>query len=306
MRVAIIFLVALTLVGFSLFYNSEKKNVYLSAPGTLAQDKAATSLDHKPASSSLFEKCENKVFRNYTTAIQKLRSKNFNIILVGEVHGNKNSLEFVQSLIEDQLNKGESTSLLLEVPQNEGFSFDAFFENKLTLEDVVSQIPKGGFWANNSDGRQSCGMFNLMVNLSRHPQREFLTLQLIAPTRDDYFSTKLKGHIMAKKLEQYTLKKPNEFVISLTGRNYQRYDPHYPLEQQSSMCGKAKSIIDRNIICIASVGLSLPNQETPCKVGERFDLVEPSALESPHYEVFDLILSSTSGCVDFTDLAIPR
>ncbi len=250
--------------------------------------------------------CQVKTTSDYSLALESVVSNKFEIILVGEAHGNLQSIEFVREFLLHYLNRNEDILFLYEAPQEDGFGFDKYFNQALPLATVLTSLSESVFWGKNTDGRQSCGLLTLLVDIANHPNVEKLDFLLLSPTHEERSKGGLKGHIMAEKLHAHRLNRPDIPTIAITGRNYQRVSSHYSLDEQSTMCGKVKQKIKRRTICIATVGLSLPREEVPCGSNEAFDLLLPTNFESGFYKDFDAVLSSKMRCSDYTGLAFTR
>lgn len=245
--------------------------------------------------------CRTTTTSNYSAALTNYAAGNFDAALIGESHGNLQSIEFARELLLSHLDKNEAVTFLLEGGSETGFV--QFFNGSQKLSKVLTGLPDSFFWGRSNDGRQSCGLLAMLTRIAQHPNVEKFELVLIAPSKGD---SGLKGHVMAQKLIAYQKENVDRPMVVITGRNYQRFISRYDLGEVSSMCRWIKERSEINPFCIGTVGLLLPEKELPCGENESFDLIAPRELKDDFFEDFDAILSSPSRCSDYTGLAFPR
>jgi len=255
-----------------------------------------------------FSNCIRHEKRNYSDALQTISALGETIVLVGEAHGNRNSIEFVENYVLESLNTKKSVLLAIEVPEESGFQFDQAWQGEINIQTVWENLAQSSFWGKYRDGRQSCGLALMLTDLIGANVTDRVELLTISLTVEDAEQGKLKGHAMAEQLAKAYAKyeEPNEVaVIALTGRKYQRLSSRIKIADQSTMCGKLKQIENAEVFCVGTVGDSLPKLETPCVKNEAFDIISPKELvDSTFYADFDGVLTSASYCADFTPLAV--
>jgi len=232
--------------------------------------------------------CQRLKRRNYQAALDRVDSFDNAIVLVGEVHGNRNSVEFIHEYILRRLAENKNILLSLEASLDGSFVFDQVWNNEITLE--------GG-----------CAL--LMNDLIESGASEKIEFLLTDITPEASKNSSLKGHVMASQLHQRMKKKGIEddwAIIGLTGRNYQRVRSGYSVEEQSTMCGRLRQIVDQEVLCIGTFGSKTPERELPCPEGEAFDILSQKSFEDPwgFYEGFDGVLISPTRCADFTPRAL--
>ncbi len=272
-------------------------------------DHSQLSLQTPPSSYSddkfvLNEMCPVYEARDYSPAISNAL-KLGGILSIGESHGNRNSIDFVSQLMERVVVEGDHFVFLLETPSESEFLFDEVFNNTMSIDAALEKLPESKFWNEYTDGRQSCAILRLLIEINSSNYREQILFSTLTPETTDFAASRLKGHVMGYKAVEIISKISQEVsttIVLLTGRNYQRFDPSKDLESQSSTCGTLKSSNVKKVTCIATVGKGLPRNETPCKTGEKFDLVDAGKLDDSFFIPFDMVLTSRSRCSDFTPL----
>lgn len=253
--------------------------------------------------------CQRLKRRNYQAALDRVDSFDNAIVLVGEVHGNRNSVEFIHEYILRRLAENKNILLSLEASLDGSFVFDQVWNNEITLEGGWSHLLQSWYWNENTDGRQSCAIALLMNDLIESGASEKIEFLLTDITPEASKNSSLKGHVMASQLHQRMKKKGIEddwAIIGLTGRNYQRVRSGYSVEEQSTMCGRLRQIVDQEVLCIGTFGSKTPERELPCPEGEAFDILSQKSFEDPwgFYEGFDGVLISPTRCADFTPRAL--
>ena len=253
--------------------------------------------------------CQRHARRNYKAALDTVDSLDNTIVLVGESHGNRNGIEFIHEYILRQLNDNQKVLLGLEAWQNGDFVFDQAWAGVITLDEAWDRLADAPYWKENTDGRQSCAIALLMNDLIQSGHAKKVDLVLISGTREGRRKSVLKGHEMASQLYQrmHDLNMRDDgAVIALTGRNYQRVRAGYTLQEQSTMCGRLRQMVDREVICVGTFGEKTPEKERPCPAGDAFDIMPPEAIEDPWaiYEGLDGVLMSQARCADFTPRAL--
>lgn len=250
----------------------------------------------------LNEVCPEIKARNYSNAISTALDLG-GVLSIGESHGNRNSIEFISQLMKKVVNDEGYFVFLLEAPSESQFLFDDVFENKISVDQALENLPSSIFWSQVSDGRQSCAILRLLIEINASDYREKIQFSTLMIEASDFSAGRLKGHVMGDKALEAIDNLPKDIsptIVLLTGRNYQRFDPRKDLDRQSSTCGTLKSSGSKKITCIATIGKGLPWEETPCKVGEAFDLMTVEALGDDFFTPFDMVLTSNSRCADYT------
>lgn len=253
--------------------------------------------------------CQRYERRNYQAALDRVDSFDNAIVLVGESHGNRNSVEFIHEYILRRLADNKNILLSLEASLDGNFIFDQVWNNEITLEEGWSRLLQSWYWNENTDGRQSCAIALLMNDLIESGNSEKIEFLLTGITSEARKNSSLKGHAMASQLHQRMKKKNIDddwAIIGLTGRNYQRVRSGYSVEEQSTMCGRLRQIVDREVLCIGTFGSKTPERELPCPEGEAFDILPQKSIMDAwgFYEGLDGVLVSPTRCADFTPRAL--
>ena len=267
--------------------------------------KIDNSVEYKEELSinNLDEICPYLEPRDYSEAISTAEQLG-GIISIGESHGNRNSFEFAEQLINHAILKGKHFVFLLEAPSDSQFIFDEVLSGKKTISAALNELPDSIFWNKNYDGRQSCAALRFLIKLNSLEPEGQISFHALKPTKVDYSSGRLKGHVMAyqalEAIKQHLPEKVEKTIVVITGRRFQRYDPSISISQQSSSCGILKESNIGKVTCIATVGKSLPKNENPCSEHETFRLVKSSELNDDFFMPFDLVLTSESRCSDYS------
>ncbi|MEP1230716.1 MAG: hypothetical protein ABJG88_08580 [Litorimonas sp.] len=225
------------------------------------------SESHTSSEHSKFQTCERHQRRDYTNALKTAASHGNPIVLIGEAHGNRNSIEFAHEYILTNIASGKSVIFAVEAPLNSGFQFDQVWNGEISIELAWKNMQESVFWGW-SDGRQSCGLALMLTDLVEANLIENVKLFQISHTRSNSEQNIFKGHGMANQLNEFRkqLPKSTQFsTIALTGRRYQRLDPRFSVAEQSTMCGKMKQLTETKVLCIGTVGNNLPKLESRAK-----------------------------------------
>ena len=125
--------------------------------------------------------------------------KNYDVIAVGEVHGNQESLEFFEGLVESLGRDSNDLSVALEIPSSEQSRVDQFLK---TLDINIlkdSEFFNGEF----QDGRASKAMLGLLEKLSEMDHIKVICFDFVgdgdAQTRDNNMAKFLYNAIRSKK-----------------------------------------------------------------------------------------------------------
>jgi hypothetical protein len=141
-----------------------------------------------------------------------------NIVLLGEIHGTKESPRAVTNLTCAALERDLAVTVGLEIPQSENKRIQKYLNSAGTAWDQV-QMLEGDFWQRDyQDGRGSGAMLDLIETLRafrQHGQdiQVLLIDNSMVPDRDRFMAQWLHGAIAEE---------PERFFLALTGNMHNR------------------------------------------------------------------------------------
>lgn len=142
--------------------------------------------------------------------------KNYSAILIGEVHGTNESVQFVEGIVDLWLASGEKVLLGLEIDQDHQGAIDEYLRTGNV--DIIKRMQF--FKREQQDGRSSVAMANLIMAMYKRSNLKIVCIDL--PSSVNY--RKNRDSIMAANLTQALKDDPGWKVISLTGNVHNKLE----------------------------------------------------------------------------------
>lgn len=136
------------------------------------------------------------------------------VILLGEIHGTRESPRAVSDLVCLALEKRLSVTVALEIPVTEQNNIDAY------LTGTETTLPEGKFWKREyQDGRSSGAMIDLLSKLRTYHELDG-GLRVVA--LDEPHHPDGRDLAMARRLNDIVSHEPEHLVVVLTGNIHNR------------------------------------------------------------------------------------
>lgn len=166
------------------------------------------------------------------------------LLLVGEVHGTRESPELVGRLACSSASKGP-TSIGLEIPASEQDSIDAFLKSDGS-EESRTRLLSGPFWQTGTDGRASVAMVDLLDSV-RALIRDDAPITVFA---FEVPSASSRDAALAKGIRDFRLAKPDATIIALMGNMHASQAVLQPGDRQSTPAGLLLADLDPTSLLI--------------------------------------------------------
>lgn len=171
-------------------------------------------------------------FEEFSDAADRLIQLSPNGLAIGEVHGQREGVEFMKAAVKSAVDRGLTVLLLLEISPSEAgldvSSLDLGDYRAIDMSDKT--LP---FWTQNLDMRASWELYDYLVQVSGRPNIE---VSYFMDSRLNPGPNRLKAHGLAERWNIAKQARPEHYVISWSGNYHTSVNQQYPLDVTNSMC----------------------------------------------------------------------
>ena len=198
-----------------------------------------------------------------------------NGIAIGEVHGQREGVEFTKAAVEAAVQKGKSVVLLLEIaPSEAGLNTSQIQLSDFRLIDITEEnLP---FWTDNSDMRATWELYDYVLELRDMPEVE--VTYLLDP-RLNPPPNKLKAHGLAERWHIAKQARPDSYLISLSGNYHTSINEAYPLDVTNSLCRYLDETYKYTPTCV-SIDHKVA-AKTLCETGVLAEVIKGGVVNEP-------------------------
>jgi|GEM_PF-5113673 len=197
--------------------------------------------------------------------------KNYDAILIGEVHGNNETPEFVEGMINLWLASGEKVILGLEINQDEQENLDKFIQS-----GDVELLKKSPFFNRPfQDGRSSAAMAHLIQMLRIKNDLKIVCLDV--PSAQS--SSPKRDSVMAMNAIAAVKSYPGRKLITLTGNVHNKtelggfgYPMGYWLSNNNAVKINKEKVISVDVVYEGGNSWNCQGREVSCRVYEQGNL----------------------------------
>lgn len=147
------------------------------------------------------------------------------LVLLGEMHGTRETPELVAALLDRLVSAGEMPALALEIARQEQPSVDAYLASSGD-EEARQQLLKGDLWQDAMhDGRDSVSMLALLEHVRRLHQTGKAVRVVLFDDMETYAGGVDRDAVMAQNLRAAVVADPDARMLVLTGNMHAMVRP---------------------------------------------------------------------------------